>query len=57
MSKGDYFAGIIELPAPFGVFIAELILWNSHLREEVKNIAALIEEMLLITFFLGDILI
>ncbi len=39
--------------APFGAFIAGLILGNSDLKDEVKNISEPIEELLLLTFFLS----
>ncbi len=39
--------------APFGAFIAGLILGNSDLKDEVKNISEPIEELFLLTFFLS----
>lgn len=39
--------------APFGAFVAGLILGNSDLKEEVKNVSEPIEEIFLLTFFLG----
>lgn len=39
--------------APFGAFIAGLILGNSNLKDEVKTISEPIEEILLMTFFLS----
>ena len=39
--------------APFGAFIAGLILGNSDLKDEVKIISEPIEEILLMTFFLS----
>jgi CPA2 family monovalent cation:H+ antiporter-2 len=50
---GAVLAEIAGLSAPFGAFIVGLILGNSNLREQVKNIAAPIEEILLMTFFLS----
>ncbi|MDR2157967.1 MAG: cation:proton antiporter [Holosporaceae bacterium] len=50
---GAVIAEIAGLSAPFGAFIAGLILGNSNLREKVKDIAAPIEEILLMTFFLS----
>ena len=39
--------------APFGAFISGLILGNSDLKDEVKNISEPIEEIFLMTFFLS----
>lgn len=39
--------------APFGAFIAGLILGNSDLKDEVKNVSEPIEELFLLTFFLS----
>ncbi len=39
--------------APFGAFIAGLILGNSNLKDEVKNVSEPIEEIFLLTFFLS----
>ncbi|MDR0753412.1 MAG: cation:proton antiporter, partial [Holosporaceae bacterium] len=50
---GAVMAEIAGLSAPFGAFIVGLILGNSNMREQVKNIAAPIEEILLMTFFLS----
>jgi CPA2 family monovalent cation:H+ antiporter-2 len=50
---GAVLAEIAGLSAPFGAFIVGLILGNSNLSEKVKNIAAPIEEILLMTFFLS----
>jgi CPA2 family monovalent cation:H+ antiporter-2 len=50
---GAVLAEIAGLSAPFGAFIVGLILGNSNLREQVKSIAAPIEEILLMTFFLS----
>ncbi|GHU10610.1 sodium/hydrogen exchanger [Alphaproteobacteria bacterium] len=46
-------AELIGLSAPFGGFIAGLILGNSNMKNEIKIIAAPIEELLLMTFFLS----
>ncbi|GHT91801.1 hypothetical protein FACS1894122_04760 [Alphaproteobacteria bacterium] len=46
-------AELIGLSAPFGGFIAGLMLGNSNMKNEIKNIAAPIEELLLMTFFLS----
>lgn len=46
-------AELFGFSAPFGAFIAGLILGNSHLKDEVKNISEPIEEILLMTFFLS----
>jgi CPA2 family monovalent cation:H+ antiporter-2 len=50
---GAVLAEIAGLSAPFGAFIVGLILGNSNLREKVKDAAAPIEEILLMTFFLS----
>ncbi|MDR0678424.1 MAG: cation:proton antiporter [Holosporaceae bacterium] len=50
---GAVLAEVAGLSAPFGAFITGLILGNSNLSEKVKNIAAPIEEILLMTFFLS----
>lgn len=39
--------------APFGAFIAGLILGNSDLKDEVKSVSEPIEELFLLTFFLS----
>jgi len=39
--------------APFGAFIAGLILGNSDLKDEVKTVSEPIEELFLMTFFLS----
>lgn len=39
--------------APFGAFIAGLILGNSDLKDEVKTVSKPIEELFLMTFFLS----
>lgn len=46
-------AELSGLSAPFGAFIAGLILGNSTIKDEVKAIALPIEEILLMTFFLS----
>lgn len=46
-------AELSGLSAPFGAFIAGLILGNSTIKDEVKAIAFPIEEILLMTFFLS----
>jgi CPA2 family monovalent cation:H+ antiporter-2 len=50
---GAVLAEIAGFSAPFGAFIMGLILGNSNLSEKAKNIAAPIEEILLMTFFLS----
>jgi CPA2 family monovalent cation:H+ antiporter-2 len=50
---GAVLAEIAGLSAPFGAFIVGLILGNSNLKDKVKEIAAPIEEVLLMTFFLS----
>ncbi|MDR2781879.1 MAG: cation:proton antiporter [Holosporaceae bacterium] len=50
---GAVCAEIAGLSAPFGAFIMGLILGNSNLQEKGKQIAAPIEEILLMTFFLS----
>jgi CPA2 family monovalent cation:H+ antiporter-2 len=50
---GAVCAEISGLSAPFGAFIMGLILGNSNLQEKVKETAAPIEEILLMTFFLS----
>jgi CPA2 family monovalent cation:H+ antiporter-2 len=50
---GAVCAEIAGLSAPFGAFITGLILGNSNLQEKVKETAAPIEEILLMTFFLS----
>ncbi|MDR3186810.1 MAG: cation:proton antiporter [Holosporaceae bacterium] len=47
------FAEIAGLSAPFGAFIAGLILGNSNMRDKAKSISSPIEEILLMTFFLS----
>ena len=47
------FAELGGFSAPFGAFIAGLILGNSDLKEDVKVISEPIEEILLMTFFLS----
>lgn len=47
------FAELGGFSAPFGAFIAGLILGNSDLKEDVKIISEPIEEILLMTFFLS----
>ncbi|MDR1375321.1 MAG: cation:proton antiporter [Holosporaceae bacterium] len=47
------FTEIAGLSAPFGAFIAGLILGNSNMRDKVKSISSPIEEILLMTFFLS----
>jgi len=47
------FAEIGGFSAPFGAFIAGLILGNSDLKDEVKNVSEPIEELFLMTFFLS----
>ena len=47
------FAEIGGFSAPFGAFIAGLILGNSDLKNEVKNVSEPIEELFLMTFFLS----
>ncbi|GHU15985.1 hypothetical protein FACS189472_00030 [Alphaproteobacteria bacterium] len=46
-------AELIGLSAPFGGFIAGLVLGNSNMKNEIKSVAAPIEELLLMTFFLS----
>lgn len=46
-------AEVAGLSAPFGAFIAGLILGNSNIRDKVKSISYPIEEILLMTFFLS----
>jgi CPA2 family monovalent cation:H+ antiporter-2 len=41
------------LSAPFGGFIAGLILGNSNIKREVQNVIAPVQEILLMTFFLS----
>lgn len=50
---GAVFAELFGLSASFGAFIAGLILGNSNMSEEIQRIADPIEEILLMTFFLG----
>ncbi|MDR1333597.1 MAG: cation:proton antiporter [Holosporaceae bacterium] len=50
---GAVCAEIAGLSAPFGAFIMGLILGNSNIREKAKEVAAPIEELLLMTFFLS----
>ncbi|MBO6055855.1 MAG: cation:proton antiporter [Alphaproteobacteria bacterium] len=47
------FAEVGGFSAPFGAFIAGLILGNSDLKNEVKNVSEPIEELFLMTFFLS----
>ncbi|MDR2067540.1 MAG: cation:proton antiporter [Holosporaceae bacterium] len=47
------FTEVVGLSAPFGAFIAGLILGNSNMRDKVKSISSPIEEILLMTFFLS----
>ena len=51
------FAELGGFSAPFGAFIAGLILGNSDLKEDVKAISEPIEEILLMTFFLSVVLL
>lgn len=44
-------AEIFGLSAAFGAFVAGLILGNSSMKNEIKNITLPIEEILLMTFF------
>lgn len=46
-------AEIFGLSAAFGAFVAGLILGNSSMKNEIKNITLPIEEILLMTFFLS----
>lgn len=46
-------AELFGLSASFGAFVAGLILGNSAMKEEISTIAAPIEEILLMTFFLS----
>lgn len=46
-------AELVGFSAPFGAFVAGLILGNSKLSEEVKAVSSPIEEILLMTFFLS----
>lgn len=46
-------AELVGFSAPFGAFVAGLILGNSKLKEEVKAVSSPIEEILLMTFFLS----
>lgn len=46
-------AELVGFSAPFGAFIAGLVLGNSNLKEEVKNVSSPIEEIFLMTFFLS----
>ena len=46
-------AELLGLSAAFGAFIAGLILGNSSMENEIKNITLPIEEILLMTFFLS----
>ena len=50
---GAVFAELAGFSAPFGAFISGLILGNSNLKEEAKNVSEPIEELLLMTFFLS----
>jgi CPA2 family monovalent cation:H+ antiporter-2 len=50
---GAVLSEVFGLSASFGAFIAGLILGNSSMSNEIKNIAAPIEEILLMTFFLS----
>lgn len=50
---GAVFAELFGLSASFGAFVSGLILGNSSMSEEIKKIAAPIEEILLMTFFLS----
>jgi CPA2 family monovalent cation:H+ antiporter-2 len=50
---GAVLAEVSGLSAPFGAFIAGLILGNSNMREKIKSVAAPIEEILLMAFFLS----
>lgn len=47
------FSEIAGFSAPFGAFISGLILGNSNIKNEIKNIVAPIREILLMTFFLS----
>ncbi len=44
---------IFGLSAAFGAFISGMILGNSNMKNEIKNITVPIEEILLMTFFLS----
>lgn len=50
---GALLAEFAGLSAAFGAFIVGLILGNSNFADEVKIIAEPVEELLLMTFFLG----
>lgn len=50
---GALLAEFAGLSAAFGAFIVGLILGNSDVAEETKTIAEPVEELLLMTFFLG----
>lgn len=50
---GALLAEFAGLSAAFGAFIVGLILGNSNVAEEAKTIAEPVEELLLMTFFLG----
>jgi CPA2 family monovalent cation:H+ antiporter-2 len=46
-------AEVVGLSAPFGGFIAGLLLGNSNIKDEIKRVSAPIEEITLMTFFLS----
>jgi CPA2 family monovalent cation:H+ antiporter-2 len=46
-------AELAGLSAAFGAFIAGLMLGNSSIKEQIRSTASPIEEILLMTFFLG----
>jgi CPA2 family monovalent cation:H+ antiporter-2 len=50
---GAVLSEVFGLSASFGAFISGLILGNSSMSNEIKDIAAPIEEILLMTFFLS----
>ena len=50
---GAVLAELVGFSAPFGAFIAGLIIGNSNLKDEAKAVSLPIEEILLMIFFLS----
>lgn len=50
---GAVWAELAGLSAPFGAFLAGVIMGNSDIRDHLRSIASTFEEILLMTFFLA----